>query len=214
MGAVSSYLRELRGVSFAESHIEGTAFRGMDQRTTLRDVLRAATADEHRDLDHAMADLVLSRRVDLIRFLQIHLHARLGIEAWLDANCPPGWEPPAQTGLIAHDLTALGAASDRASPASFDPGCDADWIGPAYVIAGSHLGNRLLLAQCGNAPPEDARRFLTGETMQDYWRRLRTLLSEAPGPDGGAAAVRGAHAAFAHFGTCVERHARADFAAA
>ena len=180
----------------------------------LRDLLRAATAADHTLLDQAMAGLRLAEPGDLVRFLGIHLAARAGIESWLADHAAPGWVPPAQTGLIAADLVALGGLPAAFPAPRFVPGEEADWLGPAYVIAGSHLGNRLLLAQAGPALAEDARGFLVGSAMQDYWRRLRTLLSGTPGPDGGAAAVRGAQATFAHFTRCVEMFRLAKSAAA
>ena len=109
---------------------------------------------------------------------------------------------------------ALGGLPAAFPAPRFAPGPAADWLGPAYVIAGSHLGNRLLMAQAGPALPEGARRFLVGSAMQDYWRRLRTLLSGMPGPDGAGAAMRGAQATFAHFMRCVEMFRIAKSAAA
>ena len=183
-------------------------------RTSLRDIVRAATAGDHAALDHALVELDLARRDDLTRFLGLHLAARAGVEAWLAENCPPGWVPPRQTGLIADDLTALGGLPAAFPAPRFDAGAEADWLGLAYVIAGSHLGNRLLMAQAGRALPWEARRFLTGSAMQDYWRRLRSLLGEPPGPHGASAAIVGARATFAHFRACVATFARARRAVA
>lgn len=187
---------------------------GSDDGRTLREILREATAADHVALDHALADFDLRTRGDLARFLAIHLAARTGVEHWLAANCATGWTPPPQTALIASDLAALGGSTEALDPPAFELSPKADWTGPAYVIAGSHLGNRLLLAQAGGALPQSARRFLTGAAMQDYWRRLRTLLSEGCGPNGSAAAIAGARATFAHFAICVERYADARLAAA
>ena len=63
---------------------------------------------------------------------------------------------------------------------------------------------RATLAQAGSALPDDARRFLAGNAMQDYWRRLRSLLAGMPGPDGGESSIKGAKATFGHFSRCVE----------
>ena len=184
------------------------------ERLSLRDILRAATAGNHAALDRALAGLDLTAHSDLSRFLAIQLAARAGIERWLDQSCPPSWVPPPQTGLIADDLAALGSLPCAYPAPRFEPGPDADWLGPAYVVAVSHLGNRLLLAQAGPALPREARRFLTGNAMQDYARRLRRLLGEAPGPSGAAAAIAAARAAFAHFRDCVGLFARATRARA
>lgn len=199
-------------MSIAGSQVDpSTPLHG--KQPTLRQILRTETADDHLVLDRSMAYLVLSRRVDLIRFLQIHLTARIGLEGWLARNAPPGWEPPPQSALIAQDLAALGV-SDAGTTIEFDPDRDCDWVGPAYVIAGSHLGNRLLLAQCGSAMPDDARRFLLGDAMQHYWQRLRSLLSVVLEAGDGDASVRGARATFEHFRRAVDLHAKADLLAA
>lgn len=191
-------------MSFTETRMEGERPRDGEESATLRDVLRAATGSDHTLLDRSMADLQLARSADLIRFLGIHLAARAGIERWLDANALPGWVPPPQTGLIALDLIALGGLPTAFPAPRFEPGADANWLGVAYVIAGSHLGNRLLLAQAGSPLPDDAQLFLAGGAMQDYWQRLRSLLAGMPGPDGGVSSVQGAKATFGHFARCVE----------
>ena len=201
-------------MTFSDTALDAEQPRVAAERATLRDILRSATVGDHARLDHQLAEIDLARCDDLARFLGIHFAARAGVERWLAANCPPGWEPPVQTPLIAEDLAALGSRVEDFPAQQFEPGHSADWMGPAYVIAGSHLGNRLLLAQAGAALPCSARGFLTGTAMQDYWRRLRTLLSEAPGPDGGADAVAGARATFTHFARCVAHFGRARLTAA
>ena len=201
-------------MAFAATDFDPNPILAIKDNAVLRDLLRAATAADHTLLDQAMAGLRLAEPDDLVQFLGIHLAARAGIESWLADNAAPGWVPPAQTGLIAADLVALGGLPAAFPAPRFVPGEEADWLGPAYVIAGSHLGNRLLLAQAGPTLAEDAQRFLVGSAMQDYWRRLRTLLSGTPGPDGGAAAVRGAQATFAHFRCCVDMFRLAKSAAA
>ena len=201
-------------MALAKTEVEADSTRTTKDRGTLRDVLHAATSADHTLLDRAMAGLRLADPDDLVRFLGIHLAARAGIESWLEGNAAAGWVPPAQIGLIAADLLALGGLPAAFPAPRFVPGEETDWLGPAYVIAGSHLGNRLLLAQAGPTLAEHAQSFLVGSAMQDYWRRLRTLLSGMPGPDGGAAAVRGAQATFAHFTRCVEMFRLAKSAAA
>lgn len=201
-------------MAFAETLDEVDGSRVTPDCATLRDVLRASTGADHTVLDRSMADLQLAESGDLVRFLGIHLAARAGIEDWLERNALPGWIPPAQTGLIAQDLLALGGLPTAFPAPRFDPGATADWLGVAYVIAGSHLGNRLLLAQAGVALPDHARRFLAGNAMQDYWRRLRSLLSGMPGPDGGVSSVKGAQATFGHFAWCVEMFSLPKSAAA
>ena len=190
-------------MTLIETSLVADSGRMPDDCVTLRDVVRDATVTDHAALDQAFAAFDPGRREDLMRFLGIHLSARAGIERWLADACPAAWLPPAQTGLIAQDLMALGGLPAAFPAPDFAPGEDCGWIGPAYVIAGSHLGNRLLLAQAEPALPRGAQRFLTGAAMQGYWRRLRVLLDETPGPDGARGIVAGAKAAFAHFAACV-----------
>ena len=190
-------------MAFAETIFEAERTSTAPDRATLRDILRAATSPDHTVLDQSMAGLRLAEPADLVRFLGIHLAARAGIECWLESNALPGWVPPVQTTPIAQDLMALGGLPAAFPAPRFDPGAATDWLGVAYVIAGSHLGNRLLLAQAGPALPDYARRFLAGNAMQDYWRRLRSLLAGMPGPDGGESAISGAKATFGHFARCV-----------
>lgn len=190
-------------MTFIETSLIGDSERICGESVTLRDVVRDATATDHAALDQALAGLDLTCRDDLVRFLGIHLSARAGIERWLADACPAVWLPPAQTGLIAQDLIALGGLPAAFPAPDFVAGEGNGWIGPAYVVAGSHLGNRLLLAQAEPALPRDAQRFLTAAAMQGYWRRLRVLLDETPGPDGARGIVAGAKATFAHFAACV-----------
>ena len=190
-------------MGFGETVLEAERVSTAPDRKTLREVLRAATGPDHTALDQSMAGLRLAERADLIRFLGIHLAARAGIENWLEHNALPGWVPPVQTTSVAQDLIALGGVQAAFPAPRFEPGATADWLGVAYVVAGSHLGNRLLLAQAGSALPDDARRFLVGNAMQDYWRRLRSLLAGMPGPDGGESSITGAKATFGHFARCV-----------
>ena len=201
-------------MAFAETVLEAERASTAPARATLRDVLRAATGPDHTVLDQSMAGLRLAEPADLIRFLGIHLAARAGIEGWLKRNALPGWMPPVQTTPIAQDLMALGGLPAAFPAPRFDPGAAADWLGVAYVIAGSHLGNRLLLAQAGTALPDDARRFLSGNAMQDYRRRLRSLLAGMPGPDGGESSINGAKATFGHFARCVGMFRLSEFATA
>ena len=173
-------------------------------RASLRDAICAATADDRAALDQALLAAALETRDGLVVFLDIQLAARAGIEQWLGDHCPEGWAPPPQTGLIAGDLIALGGLPKAFPAPRFALPEQADWTGPACVLASSHLGKRLLLAQIGVPLPSNAQRFLSDDAMQHYWRRLRTLLAEPPGPSGAAAAIAGARAAFAHFHTCLE----------
>lgn len=160
-------------MAFAKSQLDANTAPIIPDRPTLRDDLRSATGADHAILDHSMAGLRLAEPADLLRFLGIHLAARVGIEAWLERNALPGWVPPAQTGLIAQDLIVLGGLPAAFPAPRFEPSPAAAWLGPAHVIAGSHLGNRLLLAQAGASLPANAQRFLA-ETAHLARRNARS----------------------------------------
>lgn len=178
--------------------------RTFADRASLREAIHAATADQRAALDRALIAAALEDGGGLVVFLDIQLSARAGIEEWLADHCPPEWTPPPQTGLIAGDLIALGGLPKAFPAPRFASPESVDWTGPAWALASSHLGNRLLLAQIGVPLPPDAQRFLSGGAMQHYWQRLRTLLAESPGPSGPGAAVAGACAALSHFQACID----------
>ena len=88
----------------------------------LRAKLRAATQDDHQELDDALGRLDLADRHDYACFLRVQSRARIGVENWLARCCPPEWLPPAQTGLIEADLAALGCAEvDAMAPTTSPP---------------------------------------------------------------------------------------------
>lgn len=166
---------------------------------TLRDILRARTAGAHSALDRSLGSLDLGDHAGYTAFLTFHYAARAGIERWLAQAAPADLCPPPQTPLIARDLAALGEEQPATPGNDFAAPGGAAWRGVAYVIAGSHLGNRMLLGQVSARVATDARSFLSGADMQDYWRRLRTLLATPADPAECEGAVAGASAAFAHF---------------
>lgn len=177
--------------------------------TSLRAQLRSATMAAHDLLDHAMqAASGWQTRADYARFLAVQHAARNPIEQWLAAHAPAGHAPPpVQTTLIAQDLALLDTPLPPAS-APFAPGPHAarGWIGAAWVLAGSALGNRAIARQVarigGGAWPV---RFLADDAMIAYWQALRTIIEE-PAPSGEAeAATTAAQAVFSHFLAAVPR---------
>jgi heme oxygenase len=165
-------------------------------RWRLRDATRAA----HAALDASMATLDLTRRADYAAFLSIQAAALAGIEIWLAGAAPDGWAPPRQTPLIAADLAALAqTAPPPAMPAFAAPA--SGWEGVAYVVAGSHLGNRAILAGMGEHAPAHATAFLGDSAMAAYWRSLLGRLRDLPASLADTA-IAGATAAFTHFAAC------------
>jgi len=150
-------------------------------------------------------------REDYARFLALQYASRRAVEAWLEENAPADFRPPPQTPHIAADLADLGEtlpghAHDFALPLH-EGGTDR-WaaLGVAWVLAGSALGNRSILAQMHriakaqrSAAPRWPERFLGDAAMLDFWNKLRTRI-ERPAPALEAErAAAGASAVFDHF---------------
>ncbi|MFC4293505.1 biliverdin-producing heme oxygenase [Novosphingobium tardum] len=180
---------------------------------TIRNLLRDETRYAHEALDRSLAGFELADPHSYAAFLRFHARARTGVERWLDAVAPEGSAPPSQVALIASDLGALDAGTLPSGP-DFAPSPAADWLGVAYVVAGSHLGNRFLLAGAENAIPAGARRFLGGETMNPYWKALQQPLGAKATAVDARGIVAGALAAFAHFAKCAPEFAAAGRPAA
>lgn len=161
----------------------------------LRAVLREATAAEHGRLDAAMGTLDLSRPEDYARFLRVQLAGREPVEAWLAAVAGTD-APPPMSPLIRTDLEALGVDAPRQTGTPFDPGTAEGAIGTAWVLAGSHLGNRMMLRRLAErAPAGWPVAFLSDEQMAAHWRAILPALStDRPDP---APAIASARATFA-----------------
>lgn len=172
----------------------------------LRSHLRAATMAAHDLLDHAMqAASGWQARSDYGRFLALQYAARAPLEAWLDDHAPHDLSPPAQTPLLARDLTALGMALPAACP-PFDPGQTRATLpagaalGTAWVLAGSALGNRGIarqVARIGGGQWPDA--FLEDGAMMAFWQGLRARIERPAAAAEAEGATRAAEAVFAHF---------------
>ena len=179
-------------------------------RVTLRQHLRAATADAHDRLDFAMRDASgWTVREDYIRFLTLQLSARRPVESWLVQRAPAHLLPPAQAPLIERDLIAMGARS-APSPAAppFQPPApsDASVLGVAWVLAGSALGNRSILKEVDRASQEDdtawSTAFLGDPAMLAFWQRLRVRMERPARGEEASAASAAAEAVFSHFIRC------------
>lgn len=165
-----------------------------DRGPSLRDRLRDATAPLHETLDKTVSPLALGDRDDYARFLSFQYAARQPIEAWidgLDIECAP----PAMCGLIAEDLEELG---NECPPAltDFEVPSDSDELGLLWVLAGSSLGNRMILSKRGHTI---GTRFLADTAMVDYWKGLRPRLEASANPAEADRAVSAAKHAFHHF---------------
>lgn len=187
----------IRGIKLKLFDYSGIFRAERAAEVSLREQLRGRTRQDHKRLDEALTQLDLSRPGDYARFLRFHAVARAGVEQWLDDHAPADLRPPAQLRPIGIDLEALGAPAPSCAPAFVGPSAGG-WLGVAYVVAGSHLGNRVLLRQIDGDTLPTA--FLSGAAMQDYWKRLRPLLDEPCGPAAATGEiVEAARATFAHF---------------
>lgn len=164
----------------------------------LRAALRQHTVAEHERLDALMGGLALGSRQDYARFLCIQYRARVPIEAWLAANLPPALVPPVQSLLARTDLGALGHTRDKPGAAFTAPADHA--IGVAWVIAGSSLGNRTILAQRRKKGLDAPHAFLSCPAMPLFFKHFTAAMLEADRETRVfAPAIAGARSAFARF---------------
>lgn len=179
----------------------------------LRQVLRGATANAHDMLDGTMRTAAgWTTLEDYTCFLSLQYAARLPVEAWLAENAPEDLRPPAQSPLIAQDLAALDAALPDAGETFAGPqtpGADeatmrAQALGTAWVLAGSSLGNRSILAEVQRTARESGcetwpARFLGDPEMIGFWRRLRLELENSTDLEAVDLATHAASLVFEHF---------------
>lgn len=179
--------------------------KGLKTPDCLRSILREETGKTHDALEERMAALDLTDRLDYARFLKIQLEARQRIEDWFDAGAGGDFVPPKLTTLIFSDLYALGerttasAAPKPSSERATLPG-DCDPLGVAWVVAGSVMGNRTILARlkkagAGSLPTA----FLADDTMVSFWHRVRDELERPANPAEIAPLVRAAKLTFGLF---------------
>ncbi|MEM7702671.1 MAG: biliverdin-producing heme oxygenase [Pseudomonadota bacterium] len=179
----------------------------------LRQTLRKATADAHDRLDSTMRAVAgWSTISDYTRFLSLQYAARKPVEEWLEAHAPADLCPPAQSPMIAADLTDLGCAlpTDDLTfdPPSFNPSeperGHSAILGAAWVLAGSSLGNRAILGEITRLAeregwPSWPSRFLGDPHMLDFWKRLRAKIENAAEIDTVLMAIQSADLVFEHF---------------
>ncbi|MBX7532510.1 biliverdin-producing heme oxygenase [Qipengyuania sp. 1XM1-15A] len=158
-----------------------------------------ATRAAHDRLDRIAATMPLSSTGDYALFLGAQFAARAAMEETFAVN-PPSQvgEPPRQTQLILSDLKELGyAPPPPAAPLHLDGSAQA--LGAAWVVAGSSLGNRAMLAQRNKAGLSGADRFLSDPAMPAFFRTLLEVLETPDTRASVEAAIQGAQAAFALF---------------
>ena len=160
--------------------------------TPLRQRLRAETRPEHEALDVAFGALDLGDVHDYGLFIRAHHAAHTLIEPRI-APAPP------RLAALARDLDALGLAPLQ----NFDvPAIQtADPRGLAYVVAGSHLGGKILHRRwesSENAKIRAAGHYFAVPNVKEHWQITLKVLKGTT-PDNHNSVVEGARSAFSCF---------------
>lgn len=166
---------------------------------TLRAGLRDATQADHQALDTLLGRLDLADRRQYAEFLSVQLRARIGVEQWLFRHCPDQWLPPSQLPALRRDLEWMGYSVDEAAAPVFSaPSLTPEtWLGAAWVLAGSSLGNKMMERDLATRVPASwPMAFVRDEAMPRYFKALRPLLEDTR-PN--LPSEWAANAVFAHF---------------
>lgn len=168
----------------------------------LRERLRDATSDAHRELDAQLSAFDLTGFSGYRRFLHASAGAILPLEAALaDAGVDrtfPDWPERSRSAAIATDLDRLGASA--AAMVSVPPLTRSGVLGTMYVLEGSRLGAKFLLKTVADATDPRvgaATLYLRHGTGKRLWQSfLSKLESEICDEAEVIAAARVAFAAF------------------
>lgn len=167
----------------------------MDWVACLRDALRCATRALHDSLDLALSPLASG--IGYPRFLALQYAARTPIERWF-AGSGSSLALPVQTPLIFADMVELRAAKP-ALATDFQPADQREDIGIAWALAGSSLGNKLMLKRRKDFDGGVATRFLADGAMLQFWMELLPRLEAPADAQATELAVAGATRVFDHF---------------
>lgn len=191
---------------FATSGLEGSInIRTSKRDSSLRAHLRTATSGAHAQLDDAFDPARFGDRASYAGFLQFQLAARRPIEAWLADHCPALIRPPQTIALIERDLQALDVIPSLKT-VDCALGDTSDPLGVAWVLAGSSMGNRAMLAVMAKSGVSSMpTAFLSDLDMPRFWQELRPLLERHASVSEAAPAIASANAAFAMFAKGLER---------
>lgn len=181
-----------------------------NKAATVRQVLRNKTRDSHDRVDRSLGSLDLRVPDEYATFLAMQHAARVPIEAWCMAHAPPEYRPPLQTPLLKADLQSLGHKGwthDDLSLVAPSVG----WIGIAWAIAGSSMGNRMMLKRVEKSGRAYPVRFLADPAMAEYFERIRPLIDrprfDEPAINAMLVAAEATFAIFAHVSASVDRPA-------
>lgn len=173
---------------------------------TVRHALRRETSAAHEELDRSLGSLNLTTTSQYATFLSVQYAARYPIEIWAVRHCPSALRPPPQTGLIASDLAALGRPMPVLRDAdTFDAPADGA-AGLAWTLAGSAMGNRLLLKRVRAGKPGMPAAFLADDAMATFLAAIRPALERPAGSEPTlVSAIAAARAVFAYFASTTAR---------
>ena len=175
-------------------------------QATFRQVLRRETDDHHEALDRSLGALDLTARGAYATFLSIQYAARRPIENWAERNCPPDLRPPPQTALIAQDLVSLGRTLPIPFCADIFDAPAEGAMGLAWTLAGSAMGNRLLLKRVRSGHADLPTTFLSDDTMAQFLAAIRPALDQpARSEPALGSAIAAARAVFAYFASTTAR---------
>lgn len=177
----------------------------------LRNRLRDATGEAHRELDAQFTAFDLTGISGYRRFLQANAAALLPLEDALVAagvaGIFPDWPERARSASIVADLQRLGLGLPSAIPVP--PLSRNGVLGTMYVLEGSRLGAKFLLKAIADAPDSriaQAAAYLGHGIGKRLWQSfLARLADEHLSERDEAEAVGGAQAAFAAFERAADR---------
>lgn len=162
--------------------------------------LRTHTTHLHERLDRAVSQTPIASRAGYARFLLMHARVLPHAERWL-AGQPAFASLPGdrmRTDALMQDVAALGLEAPLATPVAF--GTENAVAGVAYVLEGSRLGARYLLAELAKSDISVPDAFLRHGEGQHCWKTFRDWLASQPAtPSAVEAAVTSARAVFAAY---------------
>jgi heme oxygenase len=137
-----------------------------------RQILRAATSDDHRRVDLAFGGFDLADPVSYGAFLRTHSRVLPAVEQVL-GGLWSGWSP--RTHYLLQDIADLGLhpAADMEAVPPMEPA--GQW-GALYVLEGSRLGGSLLAKRVKPGLPT---RYLSAAHSDGSWQAFQAALENA-----------------------------------
>jgi heme oxygenase len=144
----------------------------------VRQFLRRETVGEHLRVDSAVSKLDLAERDGLRRFICIHNKALRLIDASWDVS--DLIDIRALISLTEQDLSVLGTTPPKVVTESM---CYTEHLGPAYVLAGSHFGKRVLHGRwmrTSDPVVQRASSFLCTDILAQSWHQVMSVVEQSP----------------------------------